>query len=339
MTTPARTIFLGSGSFAVPVVDALARHPAADLLAVVTAPARAGNRGRLTDPPVAEWADDNRIPMLRPPRLRSDEAVDAVRSLRPDLLVLADYGQIVPQSLIDLPAHGALNLHPSLLPRHRGASPIPAAIIAGDEETGVSLMLMDAGIDTGAVLAQSRHALRGSETAPRLEADLATQAAQLLADNLQLWLVGELTPSVQPNEGATVTPLLRRADGRLDPALAAATLERHVRAYQPWPGTFVDTDAGRLVVHVARPIGDAPVEPGTLVATDGGELGLATARGVLELVEVQPAGGRRMSGADLVRGRPTLIGSRVSDGTETGNARTPAVGGGGPPTAKGGLRR
>lgn len=312
MTERARTIFLGSGPFAVPIVSALAEHPLVDLIAVITAPTRRGSRGRPTDPPVADWATERGLPMLRPTRLRDSDSIAAIAALKPDLLVLADYGQIVPAALLALPRHGALNLHPSLLPRHRGASPIPATILAGDSESGVSLMRMDEGLDTGPLIAQAKRPLAGDEIAPLLEAELAHAAAGLLERTLADWLNGKLTASAQPAQGATTTRPLRREDGRLDPASSAARLERQVRAYQPWPGSFIDTADGRIVVWRAAP-GEAQGDAtrGTLVQLDADGLGLATADGVLELVEVQPAGGRRMSGSDLLRGRPELVGSIV----------------------------
>ncbi len=147
--------------------------------------------------------------------------------------------------------HGALNLHPSLLPRHRGATPVSAAILAGDPETGVTLMRMDAGLDTGPVVAQVRRSLDGQETTPTLEADLARTGATLLADQLGPWLRGELLAQPQPADGVTLTRPLRREDGRLDPQGDAAALERQIRAYQPWPGSFVDTPQARLVIWSA----------------------------------------------------------------------------------------
>jgi methionyl-tRNA formyltransferase len=306
VTTRARTVFLGSGGFGVPVLEALVSHPSVEVVSVVTAPTRPGSRGRPTDPPVAEWAAAHGLPMLRPARLRSHEAVSELAALDPELLVLADYGQIVPQAVLDLPRNGALNLHPSLLPRHRGASPIPAAILAGDEETGVSLMLMDAGLDTGPVVAQVRHSLSGKETTPDLEADLAELAASLLTDRLDDFLGGSAWPTEQDESGATVTRALHRSDGLLDPSKSAAQLERQVRAYQPWPGTFFETTDGRVIVWKAQ-VARGSAAPGTIV--DGPAV--ATSDGLLELVEVQPAGGRRMSGAELVRGRSGLIGSVI----------------------------
>ena len=221
----------------------------------------------------------------------------------------------MPAGLVDLPPHGILNVHPSLLPRHRGASPIPAAILAGDRETGVTLMRMDAGLDTGPVVAAARHALTGHETAPQLEASLAALVPGLLRDTVPEWLAGRIDPVPQDERLATLTRPLRRDDGRLDPGRPAAELERQVRAFQPWPGSFVEANGLRVVVWVARVLSGAsgtgvPAAPGELVRLADG-IGLSTTDGVLELAEVQPAGGRRMSGAELVRGRPALIGAFV----------------------------
>lgn len=316
MNPRARTVFLGSGDFAVPIIAALARHPQVELAGVVTAPGRDGRLpGRLSGSPVGRWAAEAGTPTLTPTRLRDPEATARVAALEPQLIVLADYGQIVPRELLELPPFGALNLHPSLLPRHRGASPIPATILAGDSETGVSLMLMDAGLDTGPIVAQLRLPLDGTETAPELAARLADLAASLVGDELGQWLDGDLVPTDQPSAGATLTRQLRREDGRLDPRRGASQLARQVRAYQPWPGSFVESGPGRIVVWRARPytgsgsVGDEP--PGTVVGLPGHGLGLATADGVLELLEVQPQGGRRMTGAELLRGRPSWVGALV----------------------------
>ena len=216
--------------------------------------------------------------------------------------MLADYGQIVPATLLD-PPFGALNLHPSLLPRHRGASPIPATIVAGDRETGVTLMRMDAGLDTGPIVAVERLPLDGSETAPGLEARLADLAADLLAGSLAPWLRGELPATPQAAEGATLTRPLRREDGRLDPSLPATDLERRVRAYLPWPGTFLEADGERLVVGAASVAASRRNDvPGRLVR-DGDLPAFTTTDGRLVLERVTPPGRRPMSGADYLRGR------------------------------------
>ncbi len=317
MKGAAATVFFGSGAFAVPVLDALVAHRSVNVVGVVTAPPRAAGRHQVVTPsPVGGRAAALGLIALTPERLRSDESIARISSLRPELLVLADYGRLVPGALLDLPAAGALNLHPSLLPRHRGASPIPAAILAGDAETGVTLMRMDEGLDTGPIVAQRRVALSGDETAPLLEEQLAAIAAALLTDSLTAWLAGEIPATPQPAVGATLTRPLRREDGRLDPARTATDLERQVRAYQPWPGSFIELDGfARMTVTRARV---APTEPGDVpgqLMPSGSGLALATGDARLELLEVVPAGSRRMSGTELVRGRPTLVGSRVPEGT------------------------
>ncbi len=307
-----RTVFLGSGGFGRESLRRLARHPAVELVGVVTAPPRPAGRRQVPSPgairPVAEELGVGTI--LTPERLRAPDSIAAVLALEPALLVLADYGQIVPAALLDRP-HGALNLHPSLLPRHRGATPIPAAILAGDAETGVSLMRMDAGLDTGPIVSVERLALDGTETAPELEARLATMAAALLERSLDAWLRGESTAEPQDDDASTLTRPLRREDGRLDPARSATALERQVRAYQPWPGSFVETAMGRLVVWRASVTRGQDVEPGTIV-----DAGMVTAAGTLALDEVQPAGGQRMSWAAFIRGRPGIVGTRVVAGPE-----------------------
>jgi len=271
-------------------------------------------------------ARDLGLDVRSPERLRDPATVRELLDLGPDLVVLADYGQIVPEPLLDR-RYGALNLHPSLLPRHRGATPIPAAILAGDQETGVTLMRMDAGIDTGPIVAVEHATLAGDETAPALEARLAITAAGLLARSLDPWLDGELAAVEQPLDGATMTRPQRREDGRLDPALPAEILERQVRAYLPWPGSFFEVDGQRVAVltgHVAS--GDHDDEPGRLVP-DAAGLALATVDGRLVLDEVQPAGGRPMSGDALLRGRPALLGSvirRPGVGDEEPGAPEPA---------------
>lgn len=320
---PTRTLFLGSGAFAVPIVKALAAAPEVLLVAVVTAPQRQSGRGLQERPSVVgAWAADQGVPVQTPRRLRDPEALAAVSALGPTLLVLADYGRIVPADWLALPTHGALNVHPSLLPRHRGAAPIPAAILAGDAFTGTTLMRMDEGLDTGPILAQRSLPLLGDETTPEVETRLAELGATLLRESLAGWLAGDLPAVPQTADGATLTRPLRREDGRLDPMRSATQLERQVRAYQPWPGSFLETDGGRLVVWHGRVLprpGTAEyehtAEPGTLVAVQDG-VGLTTSDGVLELLEVQRSGGRRMSGSELVRGRPGWVGERAAPGVE-----------------------
>ncbi|MDF2734968.1 MAG: Methionyl-tRNA formyltransferase [Chloroflexota bacterium] len=295
-----RTIFLGSGDFGRESLRRLHEHEAIDLVGVVSTPGSAVQR-------LAEDLGIERV--LTPARLRAPESLADIQELEPEMLVLADYGQIVPAELLGL-KHGALNLHPSLLPRHRGATPIPAAILFGDRETGVTLMRMDSGLDTGPIVAVERGPLDGTEIAPQLEADLELVAAYLLERSLGPWIRGELVPRPQASEGAGLTRTLRREDGRIDPRKSAVELERQVRAYQPWPGSFMDTPAGRIVVWSATAEGSGGPGVGTF-----DERGLGVGDGErLALVEVQPAGGKRMTWEAFLRGKPSIVGSHVLRG-------------------------
>jgi methionyl-tRNA formyltransferase len=323
----ARTVFLGSGAFAVPIFGAVATHPALELVGVVSAPDRPAGRGQRTrQVPVAALARDRGWLLLQPERLRAADARAAVLDLRPDLLVLADYGQIVPASLLEASQRGALNVHPSLLPRHRGASPIASTILAGDEESGVTVILMDAGVDSGPIVAQERLVLSGEETTPVLEERLAALGARLLAGVLGPWVAGTIEPRPQPSAGITLTRPLLREDGRLAWTRPAAEIERQVRAYQPWPGSFTGSPAGTIVIWAAHAIpAEGPdmeamgggagrqLPPGTVVARDRG-LAVATGSGLLELLDVQLAGRRRMSGRELRNGYPGLVGQRLDEG-------------------------
>lgn len=307
-----RTIFLGSGEFAVPILDAVAATPGIELVGVVTAPDRpVGRRAELTPVPVARRARDLGLRLLQPERLRAPAAIAGVAALRPGFGVLADYGQIVPAAILDLPVHGILNVHPSALPRHRGASPVPATIVAGDAEAAVTLIRMDEGLDTGPIVAQERWPLDGSETSATVEAEAARRGAALVARIIGPWLRGELRAVPQTTEGVTLTRPLRRDDGRLDPRQAAVALERQVRAYVPWPGSFVETGLGRLIVHEAR-VG--PSEPGDQpgrIVSHGDGLALAVADGRLVLRRAQLAGRRATDAAALRRGAPGLVGQLV----------------------------
>ncbi len=304
-----RTVFLGSGVFGRESLREVDAHDDVRLVGVVTAPARPAGRGQqVRDSVIQGVAEELGVgPILAPERLRDPDALADVRALDPELLVLADYGQIVPAALLGL-RYGALNLHPSLLPRHRGATPIPAAILAGDAETGVTLIRMDEGLDTGPIVGQARVPLDGHETTPSLEAALELVAGGLLRDRLGPWLEGRIEARPQPEEGATLTKPFRREDGRLDPRMSAGELDRHVRACQPWPGSFVDTPHGRIVVWAAAP----EAGPGSPPSGVFDAAGLGAGEGErLRLVEVQPAGGKRMSWDAFVRGRPGIIGNAV----------------------------
>lgn len=320
---PVRTVFFGSGPFALPILDALVADPDVEVVGVVSAPDRpAGRRAEPTPTPVSRRAIEGGLTIFRPPDVRTPDVIAEIAAFEPEVGVLADFGRIIPPALLGVPRRGILNVHPSLLPRHRGAAPVPATILAGDETAGVTIIVMDAGLDTGPILAAEAWPLAGSETGPELEARAAAAGAALLVRSLAGWLDGTLAARPQAAEGATLTRPLRRGDGRLDPDRPAAELERQVRAYQPWPGSFVETSAGRLVVWratvAAATVAAEKVAAGTVAETagclvaHGRGVALATRAGLPVLEEVQLAGRRRTGAEELLRGRPGLIGEAVA---------------------------
>jgi methionyl-tRNA formyltransferase len=310
--SPVRAVFFGSGGFAVPILDSLIAVPGLVVVAVVSAPDRpVGRKAVLTPTPVTARARLLGLPVVQPGRVRRPEAVAEIAALAPDLVILADYGQLIPRVLLDLPPRGFLNLHPSALPRWRGAAPIPATILAGDSESAVTLMVVSEEMDAGPIVASAPLEVRPDDTAVTLEERAALVAGQLLGRALPEWLAGRLVAVSQPAEGVTLTRPLRREDGRLDPARTAVELERQVRAYQPWPGTFIDTPVGRLILWK---VAAAPAEPGDeleMLVAHGDGLALTEWDGRLVLHEVQLAGKKRCSAAELRRGYPGLVGKSV----------------------------
>lgn len=309
---PVRTIFFGSGSFAVPMLDVVARHPRLNIVAVVTAPDRPAGRSKANTPtPVAVRARELDLPLHQPARLRAQASVAAIKAFAPDLGVLADYGQVVPGAVLDLPRHGILNIHPSLLPRHRGATPIPATILSGDIQAGVSIIRMDQGIDTGPIIASTAWPLDGLERASDLEQKAAAEGAVLLESTIPGWLDGLVSATKQAEAGATVTRPFAREDGRLDPTRSAQQLERQVRANDPWPGTFIETELGRVAVLAASIVeavsGD---ESGRLEEHDG-KLAITTADGRLVIEAARREGKRPAAGDEFLRGQRQLIGTRI----------------------------
>jgi methionyl-tRNA formyltransferase len=311
--SPIRAVFFGSGGFAVPILDALIAVPGVVVEAVVSAPDRpVGRKAVLSPTPVTARARSLGLPVLQPVRVRRPEAVAELTALAPDLIILADYGQLIPRVLLDMPGRGFLNLHPSALPRWRGAAPIPATILAGDTESAVALMVVSEEMDAGPIVASALLEVRPDDTAVTLEERAAVVAGELLGSALPDWLAGRLVAVPQPAEGVTLTRPLRREDGRLDPSRSAVELERKVRAYQPWPGAYVETVVGRLIVWSAGVDGAGDGDaPGGIVADGRDGIAIATAEGRLVLGEVQLPGKNRCSAADLRRGHPALVGAKV----------------------------
>ena len=307
-----RIVFMGTPEFAVPALEALA--DAHQVVGVVTQPDRPAGRGRRLAPsPVKQVALERGLSLSQPHSLRTPEAVAQLSAWKPDVIVVAAFGQILPQDVLGIPPHGCLNVHGSLLPRWRGAAPVAAAILAGDEVTGVTIMQMDAGLDTGPVLAQREETILPDDTQATLGERLSYLGAELLVETLSAYLAGNLLPRPQPEEGATYAGQLRKEDGLLDWSRPAVELDRQVRAFTPWPGAFTTWRGQRLKVLRVVPLpewhGDAP--PGTVIVL-ADRVVVATGEGALRLEEVQLAGKRPMDIAPFLRGQRDFAGSALA---------------------------
>jgi methionyl-tRNA formyltransferase len=309
-----KLVFMGSPQFAVPTLEALARDHL--ILAVFTQPDKPAGRGQqLTAVPVKQWAIARGILVHQPKSFRKEpQAIDTLRDLRPEVIIVAAYGLILPQAVLDVPPFGCLNVHGSILPRHRGAAPITSAILAGDEETGTTIMKMDAGLDTGPMLSMAREPIRPDDTTASLSERLSFIGARLMAGTLPKYLSGEIKPQPQSEEGATYSPKIDKADAQIDWRRPATEIERKVRAYTPWPGTQTMWDEQLVKVLKAgirdqgSEIGD---QAGLVVKLSDGSIGVVTGEGVLVLKEIQLAGRKAMKAEDFVRGQPKFIGAML----------------------------
>ncbi len=318
-----RVLFMGTPEFAVPSLRALAALPECEMVGVVTRLDKPAGRGNaLMPPPVKSAAQELGLPVWQPGSLRKASAQQLLADLAPDVIVVAAFGQILPPAVLALPPRGCLNVHASLLPKYRGASPITAAILHGDAETGNTIMLMNEGLDTGAIIAQEAVPIAPDDTTATLTAKLAAQGADLLARTLPQWVAGALTPIPQDETQATMTRLIRKEDGIIDWHLSATEIERRVRAYTPWPGTQTTWRGQPFKIIAAHVLSDAdqpPLElahdavPGTVVTWGrGAAQRLAVVcgdRSALALDVVQLPGKRAAAAADVARGQMALIGA------------------------------
>lgn len=293
-----RVVFMGSPDFALPSLRLLAQHY--QVVGVVTQPDRASGRGReLKPPPVKVLAGELNLPIIQPEKLR--EATEQLKTWNPDVIVVAAFGQILKKEILDLPKFGCINVHASLLPRWRGAAPINAAILAGDEETGVTIMKMDEGLDTGPMLAKKSIRLTPDDTAGSVFQTLSTLGAELLIETLPKMIDGSVTPQPQPEEGATYAPMLKKEDGKLNFNHSIYEIERRVRAMNPWPSAWFEWNGNLLKVWRVSLSEKKVGEAGNRHTVEG-RGAVTCADGSIILEEVQPAGKRAMSGKAFLAG-------------------------------------
>lgn len=306
---------MGSAELACLSLEALARQPDFAVVAVVTQPDRPrGRELKLQASPVKEAAGRLGLPVLQPARAREEGFIAELRELRPDLIAVAAYGQILPKTILDLPRFGCLNVHTSLLPKYRGAAPIQWAILNGEPETGVTIMKMDAGLDTGDILTQAATPILAEDNAETLHDRLGQMGADLLLSTIRDHVAGKITPRAQPAVGASLARKLTKEDGRLDWNLAARELWNRIRALTPWPGAFTDVPSQpqpHLLKIWRAEVAEGRGAPGDVLEAGKPGLVIACGTGTLRLQEVQREGGRRMSAADFLAGHPLKPGSKL----------------------------
>lgn len=304
----ARIVFMGTPEFAVPSLVALIQHH--EVVGVVTQPDRpVGRKGEVNPTPVKQIALDHNIPYIQPEKLRGQEVKTWLAEREAELFVVAAFGQILPQSVLDIPSRACINVHGSLLPRWRGAAPIHAAIRAGDSETGITIMLMDAGLDTGAMLTKAALPILPTDTGASLHDKMAQLGADLLIETLPRYLNGDITPEPQDDALATFASQIEKHEGQLNWQQPAIALERQIRAYTPWPGTFTHWEGKQLKIHTAQVV-DSNAPSGQVILK-GNQVLVGTGDGLLELLDVQLEGKKRVSVADFVRGYPHFVGSTL----------------------------
>jgi len=311
---PLRVVFMGTPDLAAVCLKQLLSAAGLKVVGVVTQPDRPKGRDlKLTPPPVKQLALQHKLPVLQPEKARDPVFIEQLAAWQPELIAVAAFGQILPQRILDLPRHGCLNVHTSLLPKYRGAAPIQWAILNGDAESGVTIMKMDAGLDTGDILSMERTPIDAADNAQTLHDRLAEIGGVLLVKTIPEYVAGRIIPQPQPADGATYAHKIKKQDGAIDWALPARTLWHRVRGFTPWPGAFTHFVAAAkpfmLKIWEAEP-GDGKGVPGEVVSADKQGIVVACGAGALRILVLQREGGRRVSAAEFLAGCPLAKGQR-----------------------------
>ncbi|MBI5182332.1 MAG: methionyl-tRNA formyltransferase [Nitrospirae bacterium] len=297
-----KIVFMGTPEFAVPSLNALLSSKK-EIAAVVTQSDKPSGRGkRLMPPPVKAAALNSGIRVLQPERIKDEAFVNTLKEINPDVIVVAAYGKILPAKILHLPKYGCINVHASLLPRYRGAAPINWAIINGEKETGITIMQMDEGLDTGSILLQKGIEITKEDTAGTLSNKLSKMGAELLIEGLNAIEKGEIKPITQDNSKASYAPMLKKEDGQIDWTKGVEDIYNMVRGMDPWPGafTYYKGEAWRMWKTVVG--NDRNGIPGMVISIDGGKIDVACGKGVISIIEMQPVNKRRMAVSDFLRG-------------------------------------
>lgn len=321
-----KTVFMGTPDFAVPVLEALIKSDFIEVVAVIANPDRpVGRKQTMTPPPIKILAEKYGIPVLQPDRIKKPEWVEKIKELNPELIIVAAFGQIIPKEILDIPKYKTLNIHGSLLPQLRGPSPIPYAILEGHQKTGNTIMLVDEQMDHGAILAQEELEIAEKETAETLFEKMAKIGAILLMETLPLWIEGKIIPQEQDHKKATYCKIIIKEDGKIDWSDTAENIERKIRAFTPWPGTFCffqdqNGDQKRLkiieadVMEVEPPLSPEvqppKIYPGLLFIEDNSLL-IQTGKDCLKLIKVRPEGKNQLSAEEFINGYKYLLNKKL----------------------------
>ena len=298
---------MGTPKFAVPGLQALLKSPDFEIVCVYTQPDKpVGRKMILTPPPIKTAALTKGLPIFQPEKIKAE--ADNIRSLKPDLIVVIAYGKIIPQTILDIPQYGCVNVHASLLPKYRGASCLAAPILNGDEESGVTIMKMDAGMDTGDIIKQAGIKLSAKETLSSLHDRLSALGAEILADTLKEYINGTINPQKQDEKQASYVPLIKKEDGRLQVNLSAAELERRIRAYNPWPGAFLLLNNGEKI-KILEADTEISANTGKIgeIYTKNGQLALNCGQDILFILKLQRENRKAMNASDFLKGNQDIL--------------------------------